>query len=93
MPNRKLLKLFVLAQVADEMEKMEMQSKEKRKWVRDWVGRRKDQVPLYAELQSEDREKFFTDFRLYPDDFEKLLHRYLLLCASHLPVDCQTFSE
>ena len=76
MPNRKLLKLFVLAQVADEMEKMEKQSKEKRLWVRDWVGRRKDQVPLYAELQSEDREKFFADFRLYPEDFEQLLQRY-----------------
>ena len=75
--KQKLVKLFALAQIADEMVKLENQEKDKkkRKWVRDWVARRKQEVPLFAELQSEDREKFFADFRLYPEDFELLLRR------------------
>ena len=74
--KQKLVKLFALAQIADEMEKLEKQEKVQRKWVRDWVARRKEEIPLFAELQSEDREKFFADFRLFPEDFEQLLHRY-----------------
>ena len=76
--KQKLIKLFALAKIADEMEKLdsqETQDKERRKWVRDWIGRRKVEVPLFAELQAEDRDKFFTDFRLYPEEFEQLLHR------------------
>ena len=73
--KQKLIKLFALAQIADEMEKLQNQDKEKRKWVRDWIGRRKVEVPLFAELQAEDRDKFFADFRLYPEEFEQLLHR------------------
>ena len=73
--KQKLVKLFALAQIADEMEKLEEQEKVQRKWVRDWVARRKEEIPLFVELRSEDREKFFADFRLFPEDFEQLLHR------------------
>ena len=73
--KQKLIKLFALAQIADEMEKLEEQEKVQRKWVRDWVARRKEEIPLFVELRSEDREKFFADFRLFPEDFEQLLHR------------------
>jgi len=73
--RQKLAKLFALAKIADEMTELEEQTKEKRKWVRDWVARRKEEVPLFAELQSEDREKFFADFRLYPEEFDQLLQR------------------
>lgn len=67
----KLGKLAILAGKLDEDEK----KKKKRRWVRDWVARRQTEVPLFLEIQDEDPEKFFTNFRLNPQDFYQLLHR------------------
>ena len=49
--------------------------KRKRLWVKPWVGRRANTVQLYEEISLEDRDKFFVNFRLYPEDFDKLLQR------------------
>ncbi len=72
-----LTDLANLACLAEELEDYEEEEDEKRDkvWVRSWVGRRGDNVPLYVEVESEDREKFFANFRLYPEDFDKLLAR------------------
>ena len=49
--------------------------KAKKVWVREWVHRRNDHIPLYEEISIEDREKFFMNFRLYPEHFNTLLQR------------------
>ena len=49
--------------------------KQKKLWVREWVGRRNDHIPLYKEISAEDREKFFMNFRLYPEHVDVLLSR------------------
>jgi len=73
----KLLKLSKIAQIVSEAEESGREQEKKRRiWVREWVGRRKEEAPLLVEVQNEDPEKFFSDFRLYPEDFEKLLTRY-----------------
>jgi len=64
-----------LALVADELEEEEPKEKKKRLWVRNWIARRPIEVPLFQEVQVEDREKFFSDFRFYPEDFQILLER------------------
>ncbi len=69
-----LIYLADLAHLAEELEEEEEDVRD-RVWIRDWVGRREDHVPLYSEVSAEDREKFFANFRLYPEDFEKLLSR------------------
>jgi hypothetical protein len=72
-----LFKLGVLAELAEELEDAEEEERAKRRvWVKDWIGRRKQHIPLFNELASEDKEKFFADFRLYPEDFDQLLSRY-----------------
>ena len=73
-----LMDLGNLAHLAEELEEEEDDEDEMRDrvWVRSWVGRRGDNVPLYTEVHWEDREKFFANFRLYPEDFDKLLARY-----------------
>ena len=71
-----LCKHTIIAGIKEEMEKeMTRETKEKRTWVRDWVARRGEDVPLYKEVATEDREKFFTDFRMYPENFNQLLGR------------------
>ena len=50
-------------------------AKPKKLWLREWVNRRNDHIPLYEEISVEDREKFFMNFRLYPEHFNKLLSR------------------
>ena len=73
---KKLYQLATVAQIAEEMEKLEKEDqKEKRVWVRPWISRRQKEVPLFTEVETEDREKFFADFRLYPEEFDNLLHR------------------
>jgi hypothetical protein len=52
--------------------KVNKRRKVKRIWVKPWVLRRTDTVQLYDEIFTEDREKFFANFRLYPEDFQKL---------------------
>ena len=64
-----------LALVADELEEEEPKEKKKRLWVRNWIARRPIEVPLFQEVQVEDREKFFSDFRFYPEGFQILLER------------------
>ncbi len=70
----------MMAKVAEKIQEEEAKEtdEDRRIWIRDWIARRQTEVPLFAEVQSEDREKFFSDFRLYPEDFEKLLVRYIL---------------
>ena len=71
---RRLAKLGQLASLAAQLEE-ESKPKKKRIWVQDWIGRRPDEVPLFTEIQMEDEEKFFTNFRLSPLEFGKLLQR------------------
>ena len=71
-----LFQLAVLANFAENLEgEEEEETKQRRVWVKDWIGRRQQRVPLFNELECEDREKFFADFRLYPEDFNQLLSR------------------
>ena len=71
-----LCKQTIIAGIKEEMALEQNKGiKEKRLWVRDWVARRKEDVPLYKELATEDREKFFSDFRMYPESFDQLLAR------------------
>ena len=86
-----LLRIAIIAQMASKAEEEEKKVKQKRKriWVREWIGRRPDEAILFSELRDEDPEKFRTDFRLDPKDFDKLLLRYLLrkllkFCSLHL---------
>ena len=67
-----LAMLGQLAILAQEL----CQKKKKRLWRRKWVSRRKKSVPLYHEITTEDREKFFANFRLYPEEFNQLLTRF-----------------
>lgn len=70
-----LVQIGCLGLMLEELEDGEKKKKKKRLWVRDWVGRRPNEVPIFREIHSEDEEKFFSDFRFYPRDFEKLLQR------------------
>jgi len=72
---RVLLQVAGLGLLMEEFEEEEQKKKKRRLWVRDWIGRRETEVPIFREIHSEDKEKFFSDFRFYPDDFEKLLKR------------------
>lgn len=67
--------LAKLAFMAEELQEAEERGRKKRLWVKEWVARRDDEVPLFREIRQEDRQKFLTDFRLYPEDFDKLLAR------------------
>ena len=70
-----LLRLGHLACLAQDLEDEEDDKEEKRIWVRDWIAHRKDHIPLFRQIETEDREKFFADFRLYPEHFDLLLSR------------------
>ena len=71
-----LAQLAALGTVALQlMDSDEEEEPTRRLWVRDWVARRENSIPLFKEIETEDKEKFFVDFRLYPDDFDKLLAR------------------
>ena len=71
-----VIQVAALALIAEELEDEEQRAnKKKRLWVRDWVSRRPQEVPLFGEVYKEDRSKFFMDFRMFPEDFEKLLLR------------------
>jgi hypothetical protein len=74
---QRLLELGKLACLAEELEEEEEEEDEenRRIWVRDWIAKRKDDMPLFKEIATEDRDKFFTDFRLFPEHFEDLLSR------------------
>ena len=73
---RKLVKLARLAALAEQLEEEEENTNNKRRlWVRDWIAKRQDQVPVFKEVEVEDRVKFFTNFRLFPEDFDTLLTR------------------
>ena len=77
MPNQEaFFELARLAFLAEELEEAEEPQRKKRLWVKKWVGRRDVEVPLFQEISREDRAKFLTDFRLYPEDFDQLLARY-----------------
>ena len=70
-----LLRLGYLGCLAEELKKEEDSKEEKRIWVRDWIAQRQDHIPLFRQIETEDREKFFADFRLYPEHFDQLLMR------------------
>ena len=70
-----LLRIALIAQIASKAEEEEKKQNRKRIWVREWIGRRPDEAILFSELQDEDPEKFRNDFRLFPEDFDKLLLR------------------
>jgi|FrelakmetLWP11LW_1041352.scaffolds.fasta_scaffold02406_1 hypothetical protein len=73
---KKLVRLARLAALAEQLEEEEENANKKRRlWVRDWIAKRQDQVPVFKEVEVEDREKFFTNFRLFPEDFDTLLAR------------------
>ena len=72
----KLAELAELAEVADDHEKAESERPNRRKWVRDWIARRGEEIPLFKEIKGEDVDKFYADFRFMPTDFEVLLNRY-----------------
>lgn len=75
-PNQvAFFELAKLAFMAEELHEAEEPPRKKRLWVKKWVARRNDETPLFKEIRQEDREKFLTDFRLYPEDFDKLLAR------------------
>ena len=81
MQNSKLLKLAKLGKLGSlakklQEEELKKKRKKKRLWVRDWVGRRQQDVPLYSEIEAEDQGKFLVNFRLKPQDFANLLSRY-----------------
>ena len=70
------LRLGHLAAWAEELEEEEeSRIKRRRIWVKEWVSRRQIHVPLFKEIQHEDREKFLSNFRLYPEEFDQLLSR------------------
>ena len=71
----KLGKLGSLAMKLQEEGNKKAKKKKKRLWVRDWVSRRQQEVPLYTEIEAEDQDKFLTNFRLNPQDFGSLLSR------------------
>jgi hypothetical protein len=76
----KYKRLIGLAELASLAEDLEEDEREERKgkdriWVRDWIAKRPTEVPLFVEITTQDHEKFFEDFRLYPEDFEQLLAR------------------
>ena len=75
--DQEFLDLAHLAILAEELEQEEDQPrpKKRRVWVKNWVARRTKDVPLFREIRLEDREKFLTDFRLYPEEFDLLLSR------------------
>ena len=76
-PNQEaFFELARLAFLAEELEEAEEPQRKKRLWVKKWVSRRDVEVPIFKEIQVEDRAKFLADFRLYPEDFDKLLARY-----------------
>ena len=80
MDNSKLRKLAKLGQLGSLAMKLQEEGhkkakKKKRLWVRDWVSRRQQEVPLYTEIEAEDQDKFLTNFRLNPQDFGSLLSR------------------
>ena len=79
----KLAKLGKLGSLAKKLQdEAHSKKKKKRLWVRDWVGRRQQEVPLYSEIEAEDQNKFLTNFRLNPQDFGNLLSRYKVLLPS-----------
>jgi hypothetical protein len=65
-----------LAEIAERQEAVER--KQKHLWIRPWIIVRPEVVPLYKEIQENDPEKFYANFRFSPDDFKILLSRYLL---------------
>ena len=71
----KLFQLGLLAEMAEKLEEEKKKKKRRRIWIREWIGRREPEIPLFMEIQNEDHEKFYSDFRLYPNDFEQLLQR------------------
>jgi hypothetical protein len=76
-----LCKEAIIAGIKEEMEVEDNIPKKKRKWIRDWVARRGEYVPIYKEVETEDRTKFFGDFRMFPDEFDQLLTRYFYMQA------------
>ena len=72
---RILAQLAELAELAENQETFENEPKQKRKWMRTWIRRRTENVPLYAEITDCDPEKFYANFRFSPDEFEVLLNR------------------
>ena len=79
---RRLTKLGQLASLAAQLEE-ESKPKKKRVWVRDWIGRRPDEVLLFTEIQMEDEENFFANFRLSPLEYKNFFsskyHAFLRL--------------
>jgi hypothetical protein len=71
---KRLLGLAELASLAEDLEEEEKKGRD-RIWVRDWIAKRPSEVPLFVEITTQDQDKFFEDFRLYPEDFEQLLAR------------------
>ena len=72
---QKLALLGELAEIAEIQEASEKKEKQKRQWIRPWVQRRPHNVPLYDEIQENDPDKFYANFRFSPDDFKILLNR------------------
>ena len=76
MPNQEaFFELARLAFLAEELEEAEEPQRKKRLGVKKWVRRRDVEVPLIQEISQEERAKFLTNFRLYPEDFDQLLAR------------------
>ena len=64
-----------LGQLAYLAHQIHQNSRKKRLWARRWISKRPKNVPLYREITVEDRQKFFANFRLYPEEFNQLLSR------------------
>jgi hypothetical protein len=64
-----------LAEFAERQEAMEIKQRPKNLWIRPWIQIRPEVVPLYMEIQENNPEKFYANFRFTPDDFKILLSR------------------